>query len=43
MDAISGATISSKAVVRIINAANDRWIGPVAALTNGGASAGELE
>jgi electron transport complex protein RnfG len=39
VDAISGATISSKAVVRIINAANERWIDPVAALaeTTGGA------
>jgi electron transport complex protein RnfG len=39
VDAISGATISSKAVVRIINAANERWIDPVAALaeTAGGA------
>ena len=27
VDAISGATISSNAVVRIINQANDRWLG----------------
>ena len=27
VDAISGATISSKAVVRIINQANARWLG----------------
>ena len=40
VDAISGATISSKAVVRIINAANDRWSERVAALTKGGASSG---
>ena len=32
VDSISGATISSRAVVRIINAANERWIDPVAAL-----------
>jgi electron transport complex protein RnfG len=39
VDSISGATIPSRAVVRIINAANERWIDPVAALaeTAGGA------
>jgi electron transport complex protein RnfG len=43
VDAISGATISSRAVVRIINLANERWSGRVAALANGGASAGGPE
>jgi len=32
VDAISGATISSKAVVRIINAANETWRGRIAAM-----------
>jgi len=40
VDAISGATISSKAVVKIINDANDRWLDRVVALAktagNGG-------
>jgi len=32
VDAISGATISSKAVVRILNDANARWLDPLARL-----------
>jgi len=36
VDAISGATISSKAVVRIINAANESWRGRIAAMPAGG-------
>jgi electron transport complex protein RnfG len=36
VDAISGATISSKAVVRIINESNARWIDRVAALGEAG-------
>jgi electron transport complex protein RnfG len=43
VDAISGATISSKAVVRIINASNDRWMDRVAALTDTAGSAGGPE
>jgi electron transport complex protein RnfG len=43
VDAISGATISSNAVVRILNAANERWSGRVVALTDGAASAVERE
>jgi electron transport complex protein RnfG len=38
VDAISGATISSKAVVRILNDANERWLAPLARLA--GARAG---
>jgi electron transport complex protein RnfG len=34
VDAISGATISSKAIVRIINDANERWMDRVAALSD---------
>jgi electron transport complex protein RnfG len=43
VDAISGATISSIAVVRIINAANGRWVDRVTALAdaNGGAQGSE--
>ena len=43
VDAISGATISSIAVVRIINEANGRWIDRVTALgdANGGAQGSE--
>ncbi|MBW2372693.1 MAG: FMN-binding protein [Deltaproteobacteria bacterium] len=29
LDAICGATISSRAVVRIINRANERWLDPL--------------
>lgn len=36
IDAISGATISSKAVVRIINDANSRWLDLLSATTEGG-------
>jgi electron transport complex protein RnfG len=40
VDAISGATISSKAVVRIINDANGRWLEPLTALAAGNGSGG---
>jgi electron transport complex protein RnfG len=40
IDAISGATISSKAVVKIINASNERWLERVAALAGNGAAGG---
>jgi electron transport complex protein RnfG len=43
VDAISGATISSKAIVRIINASNERWMDRVAALTDTAGSAGGPE
>jgi electron transport complex protein RnfG len=33
IDAISGATISSKAVVRILNDANERWLAPLARMS----------
>jgi electron transport complex protein RnfG len=38
VDAISGATISSQAVVKIINASNDRWMDRVTALANAAGS-----
>ena len=31
VDTISGATISSKAVIRIVNAGNDKWLKPILA------------
>jgi electron transport complex protein RnfG len=40
VDAISGATISSKAVVRILNDANARWLEPLVRLEAGGGAAG---
>jgi electron transport complex protein RnfG len=40
VDAISGATISSKAVVKIINASNQRWMERVAVLAGNGSGAG---
>jgi electron transport complex protein RnfG len=43
VDAISGATISSKAVVRIINAANERWRDRISALPEGAGAAQEAE
>jgi electron transport complex protein RnfG len=33
IDAISGATISSKAVVRILTDANERWLAPLARMS----------
>lgn len=36
VDGITGATISSKAVVRIVNESNARWLGPLEAAGPGG-------
>ena len=43
VDAISGATISSKAVVKIINASNQRWMERIAALAGNGSGGGRGE
>jgi electron transport complex protein RnfG len=40
VDAISGATISSQAVVKIINMSNERWMDRVTALTEAGNGGG---
>ena len=43
VDAISGATISSQAVVKIINTSNGRWMDRVTALANAAGSGGGPE
>ena len=43
VDAISGATISSQAVVKIINASNERWMDRVTALTKAAGNGGGPE
>jgi electron transport complex protein RnfG len=43
VDAISGATISSQAVVKIINTSNDRWMDRVTALASAAGSGGGPE